>query len=187
MTPYNSSRRLGQVSRPNAKEGKCSAKRNGTAESETNLALDGPLVSRDLVLASSRVDLAIGSLVETDDGNVVGDGGSLVDGGEDEGHVHSRVVVLSVVVDDTTGETLLLEHGERLEGLGLAWKRREKGYEKSARLKKQEEEGRERTHHVSSDVTLSASEKVVHLASGVVVWQLPPGVDRKENAGREII
>jgi hypothetical protein len=135
MTPYNSSRRLGHVSRPNAKEGKCSAKRNGTAESETNLALDGPLVSRDLVLASSRVDLAIGSLVETDDGNVVGDGGSLVDGGEDEGHVHSRVVVLSVVVDDTTGETLLLEHGERLEGLGLAWKRREKGYEKSARLK----------------------------------------------------
>jgi hypothetical protein len=53
--------------------------------------------------------------------------------------------------------------------------------------RKQEEEGRERTHHVSSDVTLSASEEVVHLASGVVVWQLPPGVDRKENAGREII
>lgn len=65
---------------------------------------------------------------------------------------------LTIVVDDTTDQALTLEHRECLESFTLA-------------------------HPVCRLHVLLTGQKIVHLATGIVVGQLPPFVDRKEDAG----
>jgi hypothetical protein len=83
-------------------------------------------------------------LVDLDDFGVVGDHGAMLNGGHNEGDVHSGIVVLAIVVDDTTYKAVGLEHGECLESFAAA-------------------------HPVRSFHVLGTGEEVVELASGVVV------------------
>jgi len=89
---------------------------------------------------------------------------------------------LTIVVNDSTSESLLLKHRESLEGLFLACesKKVEVQCRRSDESSTKKREAR-LTHQVGSNVSLPTSQQIVHLASGVVVGQLPPGVDRKKD------
>lgn len=88
---------------------------------------------------------------------IVGNNRTVLHSGHDKGNVHPRVIVLTVVIHDTTDETVLLQHWESLKGLTL-------------------------THPVGTFHILFTSKEIVELASGIVIRKLPPGVDRKKNS-----
>lgn len=85
-----------------------------------------------------------GRLVDLDNFGVIGDNRTMLNGGHDQGNVHSRIIVLTVVVNDTSDQAFRLEHGERLESLAAA-------------------------HPVGGFHVLGTGEEVVELATGVVV------------------
>jgi hypothetical protein len=92
----------------------------------TNLALDIPLFTRHPVLHPDTDDSLLStmcrtrSLVDFNDFRVVGNNGAVLNCGHDQRNVHSRIIVLTVVVDDTADEAFRLEHRERLECLATA-------------------------------------------------------------------
>lgn len=133
-----------------------------TSRVHHSTALDSKLLAREEVLERRGVDPLLAvvprvrPLVERGDLALVGDNGAVLNRRRNERNVHTRVVVLAVVVDNGTHKPLLLEHGERLERLALA-------------------------HPVRALHVLLACEDVVQLAPGIVVRQLPPGVDWEED------
>jgi hypothetical protein len=83
-------------------------------------------------------------LVDLDHFRVIGHNGTMLDGGHDQRNVHSGIIVLPVVVDDTADEAVGFEHGECFEGFAAA-------------------------HPVCGFHVLGTGKEVVELASGVVV------------------
>jgi hypothetical protein len=93
------------------------------------------------------------SLVDLDNLGVIRNDGAVLDRGHDQGDVHTRVVVLTIVVDNTSNKTIGFQHWESLEGLSS-------------------------THPISGFHVLRTGKEIVQLATGVVVGELPPRVDR---------
>ena len=69
-----------------------------------------------------------------------------------ESDVHSRVVVLAVVVDDRADELRLFQHGKRFESVTFA-------------------------EEIAASKEVASGEEVVHLDADVEVRQLPPSVE----------
>jgi hypothetical protein len=115
-----------------------------------HLALDIPFLSSHPVLHPDTNNSVLatvsgtGRLVDLDHFRVVGHNRAMLDGGHNQGNVHSRIIVLAVVVDDTSNQAIGLEHWERLKGLSAA-------------------------HPVGGFHVLGTGEEIVELASGVVV------------------
>ena len=108
------------------------------------------------VLDLGTTEAAIGIFLEASDFHVVHQSSTVEGSSHCERDVHSRVIVCTIVVDESTPEVVLLQHRESVQCLTLG-------------------------QEVRSLDVLRASQKVVELGSCPEVRRLPPLVDRNHD------
>ena len=104
------------------------------------------------ILDLSTAELTVGVLLEAGDLAVVDHSSTVKSSSGSKSHVHARVVVSTVVVDQGAEKALFLQHGECVKSLAAG-------------------------QEVGAFDVLSASEEVVELGAGPEVGSLPPLLD----------
>ena len=131
----------------------------GTRGIHHTLRTNVKLISRHLITQTRTNDAALVRLVERDDFAVIRSDSAMLDSRQHERNVHTRIILLAIVVHDTTSQVVRAEHREGLQRLVA-------------------------TDDIRIAHVLLACDKVVQERASIVVGNKPPRVCRNQNGQR---